>query len=625
MPGVVTSKTGIDSYIELNIVENATGEVSATEVATSLLNINASMLNRSTDLVSQTDAEAGTGTGAKAWSPQRIQQAVDKLARRITDNQNPETFVSVASANLQASIAGVSFLNMAYDATNIAHFGSIGNKLAGAALEFTIQKSGQMVAENTLIADYRVVSSRPEFKAGDVGASGGGTLLSVLDASNTIFVNALTARLGVSGSGNSTNVLVDDANQRITLQAGNILFDGLGTNGTYDQALVFNPTTKEVKYRSLSSISGTSVWGNQGFFAKTAGLTSENPAPSGYVIQATADNQADNSRASFASIYRNDSNGGPVVTIGNEAAVTGAYPLNDPYIEINADYRHLTLNPGIVGELRIQNLSVDNTKDQVVVLDPSSNGRAYLRDADSIGGVITQALVIPASKETEDVTTGVVYTWRMPYAFNLTAVKASATVAPVGADLQIQLTHNGANVLSTVLSIDAGETTSTTANTAAVIGTSSLLNDAEMKVVINQVGSTTAGSGVKVTLIGTVAGTNVQALVIPTGQESEDLTVGTKFTFRMPYAFTLSDVKASVTEGPSGGNITLQATHNGTNILSTVATIEDGETSSETAATQPVLSITNLSDDAEIKVIIQSVGTTAPGRGAKLTFIGNPT
>jgi hypothetical protein len=58
-------------------------------------------------------------------------------------------------------------------------------------------------------------------------------------------------------------------------------------------------------------------------------------------------------------------------------------------------------------------------------------------------------------------------------------------------------------VLSTEISIDDGEKTSTTAATPPVISDSALADDAEITIDIDQVGSTTAGSGLKVALIGT--------------------------------------------------------------------------------------------------------------------------
>ena len=117
-------------------------------------------------------------------------------------------------------------------------------------------------------------------------------------------------------------------------------------------------------------------------------------------------------------------------------------------------------------------------------------------------------LVIACSDETTDLTTGTAkVTFRAPYAFLLTGVRSSVNTAPTGSTLIVDI-NNGANsALSTKLSIDASEKTSTTAATAAVIDTDydDISDDAEITIDIDQIGSTIAGKGLKVALIGTRA------------------------------------------------------------------------------------------------------------------------
>jgi hypothetical protein len=115
----------------------------------------------------------------------------------------------------------------------------------------------------------------------------------------------------------------------------------------------------------------------------------------------------------------------------------------------------------------------------------------------------TQVIAIACSDETTAITTGTAKaTFRMPYAFTLTAVRASVTTAPTGSTIIIDINEGGSTILSTKLSIDASEKTSTTAASAAVISDSSLADDAEITIDFDQVGSTIAGAGVKVYLIG---------------------------------------------------------------------------------------------------------------------------
>ena len=97
-----------------------------------------------------------------------------------------------------------------------------------------------------------------------------------------------------------------------------------------------------------------------------------------------------------------------------------------------------------------------------------------------------------------------VVTFHMPYAFTLTGIKAGVTTAPVGSVLTVDLNEAGSTCLTTKLTIDAGEKTSGTAATAAVIGGAgpALADNALMTIDVDGVGSGTAGAGLKVYLIG---------------------------------------------------------------------------------------------------------------------------
>lgn len=120
-------------------------------------------------------------------------------------------------------------------------------------------------------------------------------------------------------------------------------------------------------------------------------------------------------------------------------------------------------------------------------------------------GGTTTCIPIACSDETTALTTGTAkVTFRMPFAMTLTAVRASVTTAPTGSVLTVDINESGTSILSTKLTIDATEKTSTTAATPAVISDSALADDAEMTIDIDGVGSTVAGAGLKVYLIGTI-------------------------------------------------------------------------------------------------------------------------
>jgi hypothetical protein len=117
----------------------------------------------------------------------------------------------------------------------------------------------------------------------------------------------------------------------------------------------------------------------------------------------------------------------------------------------------------------------------------------------------SRVISFAVSDETTDIATGTEnLTIRMPHGMTLTEVRASVTTAPVGSTIIIDVNQNGSSIFTTdLLSIDASEKTSTSAATSANITTSALTDDAEITIDIDQVGSTTAGSGLKIYLIGT--------------------------------------------------------------------------------------------------------------------------
>ena len=111
---------------------------------------------------------------------------------------------------------------------------------------------------------------------------------------------------------------------------------------------------------------------------------------------------------------------------------------------------------------------------------------------------------VAVSDETTDLTTGTAkLTFRMPHSLTLTEVRASVTTAPTGSVLTVDVNQTAATILSTKITIDATEKTSTTAVALPVISTSALTDDAEITIDIDTIGSTIAGAGLKVTLIGT--------------------------------------------------------------------------------------------------------------------------
>lgn len=119
-------------------------------------------------------------------------------------------------------------------------------------------------------------------------------------------------------------------------------------------------------------------------------------------------------------------------------------------------------------------------------------------------------------------------------------------------------------------------------------------------------------------------------LLLAVGDETTALTTGTeKYTVRLPYAISISSVKASLSTGQTSGSLvtvdinqTAGIAH--TSILSTAITIDNGERTSLTAVTQPVIDTSALLLDTEITIDIDQVGD-GTAKGLKVYLIGQYT
>jgi hypothetical protein len=116
-------------------------------------------------------------------------------------------------------------------------------------------------------------------------------------------------------------------------------------------------------------------------------------------------------------------------------------------------------------------------------------------------------------------------------------------------------------------------------------------------------------------------GSNIESFIVAMSDETSALTAGNaKVTIRMPYAFSLIDVRASLTTASSSGAVVFDVNEAGVTIFSTKLTIDAGATTSTTATTPYVFSDTFLANDAQITFDIDAAGMNATG--AKLSLIG---
>ena len=112
---------------------------------------------------------------------------------------------------------------------------------------------------------------------------------------------------------------------------------------------------------------------------------------------------------------------------------------------------------------------------------------------------IPKTLTVAVSDETTALTTGNgKIAIRAPTAMEITDIRASLTGAgSTSGTTTIDINDGGTTILSTKLTIDNTEKTSTTAATPLVISDSSIADDAEITIDIDQIGDGTA-TGLKV-------------------------------------------------------------------------------------------------------------------------------
>lgn len=157
-----------------------------------------------------------------------------------------------------------------------------------------------------------------------------------------------------------------------------------------------------------------------------------------------------------------------------------------------------------MADSRISNLNAVVTPALTDVYPVVQGGETKKIQFDQMVELIPVELIVACSDESTALTTGAAkVTFRMPYNMKLTDVRASVGTAPTGATIIVDINEGGSTILSTELTIDATEKTSTTASVPVVISDDDLADDAEITIDIDQIGSTIAGAGLKVTLIGT--------------------------------------------------------------------------------------------------------------------------
>ena len=133
------------------------------------------------------------------------------------------------------------------------------------------------------------------------------------------------------------------------------------------------------------------------------------------------------------------------------------------------------------------------------------SGTTKEADINDVLNLVPVCITVALSDESTPITAGTTkMSFRMPFGMVLTDVRTSLVGAGSSSGLTtIDINETGATILSTKLSIDFGELTSTTAATPAVISDSALADDALIEIDIDAVTGGADEVGLKLHMIGT--------------------------------------------------------------------------------------------------------------------------
>ena len=465
----------------------------------------------------------------------------------VTMNQIPvfSAGINVSGGSIAGTLATVAQTNItslgtltALQVDNLNINGNTLSSTAGTDLLITPLNGQQIVLDGTIVVDAGVVTGATSITStafvggltGNVTGNVSGTAATVTTAAQTNITS-----LGTLTALTVDNIVINGANIGHTSDTDAIAIDSSG-NVTASQNLIVtgdftvNGTTTTVSTTNMK-VSDTLLELNTGAGsnANDMGIIMERGSTGNNAIF-MFDESADEFTVGLTTAT-NDATGNISVTAGTFTAATLKGNL------VVADDGDIG-SASATDAMQISSGGIVTFKDDILIKDTGTIGSASDPDAIAIAanGVVTfsQIPVMPANSidsdeyidgsiDKEHLSTGArqeviaiacgdestahatgtaAVTFAMPYAFTLTGVKASVTVAPVGSTMLIDINEAGTTILSTKLMIDASEKISATAATAAVISDTSLADNALITIDIDQIGSSTAGAGLKVYLIG---------------------------------------------------------------------------------------------------------------------------
>jgi hypothetical protein len=344
-------------------------------------------------------------------------------------------------------------------------------------------KAGAAPPTGTNTGDQNLFSTIAVSGQSNVVADSTSDTLTLAAGSNiTITTNAGSDTVTIAASLSGATLADGDYGDIVVSSSGTVLSIDTGVITAAARTVIDDATTSDMR-TTLGLAIGVDVQGYDAELAALAGLTSA--ANKGITFTGSGTAATYDLTAAALTILDDTTVGAILATIGGQpldsdlTTIAGLTATTDSFLQSKSSAWAARTIAQVKTDL---GLTGTNSGDQT----------------------ITESFVIACSDETAALTTGTAkVTFRMPYAFTVTAVRASVTTAPTGGTLlTVDINEAGTSIISTKLTFDASELTTTTAATPAVISDSALADDAQMTIDIDAVGSTIAGAGLKVYIIG---------------------------------------------------------------------------------------------------------------------------